>query len=460
MEFLSSFFSPPPSLASLSFFIGALIFGLTASLLAYALGISLIYPLGAVGFLIACYVSVGFPRAFLFGLIILRMSLDYSSQYISVEIGEDLVVTLSQLIGVAVFFVGMIFVIAHIRTLKGIPLLGSLGILILFGLVNLFYSIDPGETAKELLRIVDMFLLFVISYSAIKHERQYQYLLEAILASSVLPLVVGIYQFFSNIGFEDETVQIPRIYATFSHPNVFSLYLFMVIAVAILYFVLFADTKSKKIATSVLVALYSVVVLLTYTRIAWVALFLFFAVLIWYMKRRLLIPFILIPVLLYLLVPPLQERVNRTLYSSPTDSITWRQTLWQDNIHKTITDDRWVWGYGIDTFPLVSESFRGQALGSNEAHNDYVKFFVEGGLVGLGIYLYYLASIGRVIVKGGSRALLLNQRAVAITLGGIFIAVLAASFSDNVFKNTPLQWIFWVLLGASLSAMLPQKKRV
>lgn len=457
MEFLSRTLNPiiPDGVKS-SLYISSSVF--LASLIVFVLGYPLIYAVGLGVLFIACMVGILFPRAFLFGLIILRMSLDYSSQYFTIQINDSITLSLSQLIGIGIFFVGIIFLFAHVNKLKWVPLLFTWLIFFTFCFLTLTYSVSFNGTAKELLRIFDIFLLFLIGYSAVKTEPQYKNLLLAFLASSILPILLGIYQYFNRIGFADESIQIPRIYGTFSHPNVFSLYLFIIIAIATIYYLLFAKSWPKKTALISLIIFYSLIVLVTYTRIAWIALFVFFFILLWFTKRRLLIPFILAPLVLYAVIPPIQERVNQTLSPSPTDSIVWRQTLWQDNVYKTITDDRWFLGYGIDTFPLVSESLRGEVLGSNEAHNDFIKFFVEGGVVGLTLFTLYLTFIGRILIKKLSQATSQKQRLVAINLICVFVALIVASLSDNVFKNTPLQWIFWILLGASLSGILPQKK--
>jgi len=449
MQFLSTYFNS---------FSRVVLIVLTLSLLAFVLGYSLVYALGIALFLIGSYASVTFPRAVLFGLIVLRMSLDYSSQYLAIPITYNVTLSLSQLIGILVFALGCLFLLVHGNKLKGISLIGAIVLLLGFGLVNLTYSISPNETAKELLRIADIALLFCMGYSAIKTQKHYEMLLEAIMVSSLAPIALGIYQYANGIGFADETVQIPRIYGTFSHPNVLSLYLFIVIAFTSLYYFLFAKSQSKKIAVLALIAFYAVLLLLTYTRIAWIALFTFLFIVIWFSNRKFLLPLVLIPLGLYLLVLPVQERINQALYSSPTDSISWRQTLWQDNIRQTIIHDKWLFGYGINTFPLVSENLRGQALGSNDAHDDFVKFFVEGGVVGLGIFCLYLLAIFTLLARHLRKAKNGQERYVYLYLFAIFIGMLLASFTDNVFKNTPLQWLFWTMLGASL-ANFPKEKR-
>ncbi len=44
-------------------------------------------------------------------------------------------------------------------------------------------------------------------------------------------------------------------------------------------------------------------------------------------------------------------------------------------------------GYGIGTFNSLVEFYRGFEWGSLEAHNDYLKIFVENGIAGLVSYI-------------------------------------------------------------------------
>lgn len=107
----------------------------------------------------------------------------------------------------------------------------------------------------------------------------------------------------------------------------------------------------------------------------------------------------------------------------------------------------------MNTFPLVSESIRGMSQGpSNDPHNDFVKFFVEGGVVGLFIFIFFLGKIAVSLLIKFLNARDQTERNVFLVLFALFVSLVVASFSDNIFKNTPVQWIFWVTLGAALSA--------
>lgn len=437
-----------------------LFLAISTSLVLYATSFSIFFSVGFFLLLLGIHFSLSRPLTFLAAILILRMSLDYSSQFVSIQVQQNLFLTLSQIIGVGMALIGGIFLFAYWPKIRSIPLKFPIVLFLTFCAATAFYSVHPGETLRELLRILDFSVIFAIAYATVTTLGQYKKLLIAMLASSLLPIALGIYQFFQGIGFTDEAVEIPRIYGTFSHPNVFSLYLFMVIGVLTLFHLLWTKNVSQKLASLIAMSGYFVVVLATYTRIAWISLFTFFLVLAGFRYKKLLAPLLILPVVLYLLLPPVQERIDRTLDPSPTDSIIWRQVLWQDAIAQTISQERWLWGYGLNTFPLVSENLRGQQFGSNEAHNDLVKFFVEGGVIGLAVYIFYSLGILGALFSRFVSSSSPQGAAVFLVLFALALSMMVASASDNVFRNTPLQWIFWALLGASFSVFGPNEKRV
>jgi O-antigen ligase len=325
--------------------------------------------------------------------------------------------------------------------------------MLIWGFFSLIFSFSPFDTLRELLRIFDTIFLALLGFIAVDTKERFSFLLKSILVSSIIPCIVGIYQYVNGIGFSDDAVSIPRIYGTFSHPNIFSLYLFILIVVILLLFVL--KKKHSPFSTFLLFCIggfFLAMLLLTYTRVAWVILFAFFFLLALARFRALLIPLIILPTLMYVFILPIRERVDSVFHNDPGSSVVWRQAMWKFTIQKTLSEGKEIAGYGLNTFPLISGQIPDPTIGSNEAHNDFVKFFVEGGLVGLAVYLLSLFTLSFAIfrrlwqTRAQSKEL---PHLVFLILGALWIALVFASLSDNIFKNTPVQWIFWVLLGAS-----------
>ena len=108
--------------------------------------------------------------------------------------------------------------------------------------------------------------------------------------------------------------------------------------------------------------------------------------------------------------------------------------------------------YGGDgiTFEIVAENKRGIKFGSLAAHNDFIRAFVEGGYVGLLIFVFYTGYILTYFLFKYRHSRESDKKMVFLTLFALFFAMSVSSLSDNVIRNTPLQWIFWITAGAGL----------
>ncbi|NTV54970.1 MAG: hypothetical protein HGA16_00510 [Candidatus Moranbacteria bacterium] len=388
------------------------------------------------------------PDLFLFLFLIIRMSLDYSSQYITITL-FDVTMSFSQILGIAIAAMGLLLVIREGKRLRTFPLLSPFLIIAVWGIASTIGSIAVPSSAQEILRIFDLFVIAFFSYSVIRTETAFRRLLIASTLAFIVPIGVGIYQLANGIGFQDEAVDIPRIYGTFAHPNVFSLSLVAAFAVQTTFLLSYARNRMEKTLSTVALLIIGIALLLTYSRVAWVALAIFLFLLALARFRKLLIPLILLPLMLIAVSSTMRDRVLESFNPKPDSSIVWRQTLWNDVTKKTYLDGREWYGYGISTFPKVSEDLRGIRLGSNDAHNDYVKFFIDGGYTGLIAFLAYIVLI---LFSMLDRYRPMTAGPLKDTLGILlllFLSLEASAFSDNVFKNTPLWFLFFAILGAA-----------
>lgn len=406
--------------------------------------------------LLALFLYARRPLIFLAFLIVIRMSIDFSAESTSFTI-NTLSISLSQILGLGIASIGIISLIRFRRDLGSYPLNIPFLIIFLWGLLSLTISLSPLLGVQELLRFFSIWSIGFLAYATVKSRDDARTLFLALFSSAILPILFGIYQFVNGIGLEDENVSIPRIFGTFSHPNVFSLYLATLAGITILFLLSFTKDLKEKMWSVAFLLILSLTLLLTYTRIGWIALFLFLVLVALYRFRLALVPLLLIPMLLYAVVTPIRDRVDESLTPTVDSSLTWRQGIWHDTITLTLADsNRSLYGYGMNTFPLVSESLRGMRLGSNDSHNDFVKFFVEGGYIGLILFLLSLFLVGRTLALAfrttGEDAL-----RSAFILGIILFLVLEiAALSDNVFKNTPVQWLFFIT--TSILFALQRKK--
>ena len=430
-----------------------LFLGATASLiiiLSVILGWPLYYCLGFILISLLTYFTFTSPKITLFSLIMIRMDLDYPSENLYFNLTKTLSISFSQAIGMAIFLVGLAYIIKNFSSLKKLPLKIPLGVYLIFSALTAIYSIDTFSTFKELLRLFDLAFLFFLSFSTVKSKAEFNSLLKIIFLSSLIPVLAGIYQYIFHIGYTDSAFAAPRIFGTLSHPNSLSLFLFAVIALLFLYYFLNKKDNFSRYAIPFLIPAYLIVLAITYTRIAWIAIFIFLFILGAVKFKKLLIPLIMLTMAAYLLFPTIQDRVADIVSPSPDSSLLWRKILWKDVVTETFSNHKQLFGYGVNTFKIAAENKRGIKFGSLAAHNDFIRAFVEGGYVGLLVFVFYIGYILTYFLFKYRHSQESDKKIVFLTLFALFFAMSVSGLSDNVIRNTPLQWIFWITAGASL----------
>jgi len=93
----------------------------------------------------------------------------------------------------------------------------------------------------------------------------------------------------------------------------------------------------------------------------------------------------------YFLSDVFRERLWELISLDPYGSIVWRFKLWKDILPLSLWQP-WF-GYGLGTFEKLTEFYRGFSLGSLEAHNDYLKIFIENGIIGLTAYFWVIIGL-------------------------------------------------------------------
>ncbi len=426
-----------------------LVFFAGALTLSFVLSLNPALPLLATLIVAATILLLNEPFLLLGALIVIRMSLDYTTAFYALPV-NDTALSLSQVFGIGVALLGIVVIARHRGKLMDFPLLFPFALILSWGSLTLVYSVSPTASLQELVRVFDLFALSFFAFLAVKDTRDIKRLFSVFFVASVLPVLFGMAQFFLGIGLVDPNVDTPRIFGTFSHPNVFSLFLFVMVILSFSFFLFLALSRTERIISLSLFLLACLVLLLTFSRVAWIALFLFFLALGIFRYRLALFPLIMLPLLLFGLSTSFQSRVLDSFATDPDSSLVWRQNLWRDTTTQAVADQRVLLGTGLDTFPLVSENLRGIKLGSNEAHNDFVKFFIDGGLVGLAVFLVFLVSISLILARHALHTPDPILRNLFWFLFLLFVILQVSALTDNVFKNTPVQWLFFSLLGAVL----------
>lgn len=133
--------------------------------------------------------------------------------------------------------------------------------------------------------------------------------------------------------------------------------------------------------------------------------------------------------------------VWRAILLSWTDgnSFNWRIAQWH------FMWEAWknapLLGYGLNTASYVT-------VLQNEAHNDYLRALVEGGIVGFTTFLALIAAqVYRLVHFMSKSEKNSSQQNFCFVLIALFSAILLGMFTDNIWKHTTLLFYWWLSLS-------------
>lgn len=398
------------------------------------------------------------PFLFLVFIIPFRMVLDFSGEFFKVSITESLSVSLSQVMGLFVFVVAILFFLTAKNIRSAARELFPLSIFFLWAVFSLVVSIAPWDTVRDIVRIFDVFALAFLAFVEVKSLSRFKRLLTVVLFSSIIPIIFGIFQYLSGSWYPNELVDLERIYGTFGHPNVFGLYLFAIMVSSFLFFRFFSNTANERIFSSSVGIVSFFLLFATLARVAWIAVFFFFLSVVFFKFRKLLLPVLMVPIFLFFVVPTIHDRIVEALTPSADSSVLWRINIWTDGLSKTLSENREIFGFGLNTFSAVVSDLHSEEFGSSEAHNDFVKFFVEGGIFGFLIFTFWMGwFVFRLFQMSTDLERNKQVREISFFLFLFLVSLILASLSDAVFKSTPIQWILWILLGSFFGMNSPKE---
>lgn len=322
-------------------------------------------------------------------------------------------------------------------------------IFIVFFIFSTFSLINTKNyiiSISDLFRLITLIISFDYVFIFFQEEKKCLLLLKCLIFSSIIPIGFGLYQFIFNMGLKDNT-GFNRIYGTFIHPNVFALYLIMILFLNI--FVL--STININIIKKICYAGFSLIVIFeiyeTYTRAVWIGLGI--GLLIYFLlgKNKVYkkIFYLLLMIFsLFLLSPFILKRWE----GSQLDSWVWRIGLWKKVIAETDIKSYFI-GKGIGMFQYDVNVM---------AHNDYLRIFYEIGGLGLICYFLLFFYILRYSIKSVFKSKIVNENNKYRAISCLIIILLVVSFSDNVLRNLGVLMYYFTAMSLLNNFFNPDKK--
>lgn len=305
------------------------------------------------------------------------------------------------------------------------------------------FSFDKQASLVNFFRLLSFFSAFIFGYFIFDTSKKLTNLARVIIFSAIIPAGVAWWQLLTRGGFFDGERW--RLLGTFTHPNMLAIYLVLVISLTIFVALNLREKAVERIPYALLAIFFTVPLLFTYTRIAWISLaFILFAVGV-YRFRKLLIFSILAVFLLYLFAPFFQDRISTLVGITSDSSSSWRLDLWRDII-SYIKLNPWF-GYGPGTASVFLKDNVQRLLVETEPHNDYLRIWLESGIFTLLAYLWIFIDYLKRMWQGFRRETRPRLKMLIFFLIFFTISIAGASMTDNILKDAVMQWEFWALSG-------------
>lgn len=332
-----------------------------------------------------------------------------------------------------------------------------LGILIGWCIINLLSSSFMYASIREFARLLTCFLLYFIVINLVKREKD----LVGIVVSVIIAFaVLSIHGVFTYIKTKN-----PVIISTFGNPNFFSAYLVTVLPLAILS-TIYNFLRKNFLISSLLSALTIGSLFLLYildSQGAWLALGMSLVFLVILFRKQIFKPKRRIPIFSALFVlllvisifsvkkmPQIKEHINKDFTTGTMDI---RLKIWHGTL-RMIKASPFI-GWGMGTFILVYPDFRIPEYflnplsvnATDHAHNEILEFASEIGIVGMGIFLWFLATV---FLRGIRAFYGRNLNFINIIHSGLIAGVVALFLHNLTCVNLRLEasaLYFYLFLG-------------
>jgi putative inorganic carbon (HCO3(-)) transporter len=313
------------------------------------------------------------------------------------------------------------------------------------GALSILIAKDPMGAIQDVVKFATLVVIVLVLNQLLRSERALKNLLIAVYVSLGIPLLVAAFQLVTKSGFHVSN-EFSRVRGTFDHPNPFAIYLTMMTIMGVALF-LKVESRKMKLTLLALIGASGIFLILTYTRSAWIATMAGLLVVAFYQGKRLLPIIGLIAVAVAMFVPSVAARFSdlsteTTQSGAAGNSLVWRFEYWQQAL--TLSDNP-IMGAGLRTV-------RAETDVAKEPHNDFIRVFVELGLIGLSAYVWFLFSLVRMARRSIRTTRAPLEHAVAVGFMGCLAAFLLLSLVSNVISQLVILWYFLAFAVAASAA--------
>ena len=262
-------------------------------------------------------------------------------------------------------------------------------VLLLFSVLSFMNSLNPVQSITHFLKILTAVAFYNLIYNAIKNISDAKRVAFALVLSSILPMLIGYFQFFFEAGRRGLGGVANRVAGTLGMANAYGIFLALCFCAGLILLLQKEIAGRRKI---LIVILSSIIVstVIALNRGTWIALaaalfFSYFSYRQFIKARWIVIPFVVISLVFSGMIIQRFLQLEETEHWQKTNTLKSRFEFWQATMR--LVPEHPVAGHGLGTAKIVSaQYFRVAAV----PHNDYVRLLLEIGLPGLLFYILFL----------------------------------------------------------------------
>ena len=414
-------------------------------------GAALVLPLAAVGAIVLGVMALVRFELFVAAVLVIRSALDstkLSSSNANATKGAPSGLDPAAALAVLFMVAALIYYAAERRSGQTlpqsrsplrIPMLAFLGA----GIVSVLGSTDPKTSGLEVLRVSAVVVMVVVLERLLVKEHNLRRLMGAAFASATIPMLYAAVQALRGSG--QSIGGFSRIQGTFLHPNPFSIYLTFIIVMGT---ALFPHVSAKlQLPLLVLLGGCSVTLLLTYTRSSYIATFVGVFVVGLFQSKRLVGVLMVAVLVVAIAVPSVSARFqdlqrSQRFSGAAGNSLVWRFSYWQQVA--SLANATPVTGIGLKMIEQRTDD-------AKNAHNDFLRVYVETGLLGLATYVSMLIALAMVARRALKRARAGFERGVAVGFAACYLAFVLLSIVSNVISQVVILWYFFTFAVAAFA---------
>ncbi len=316
------------------------------------------------------------------------------------------------------------------------------------GYLSVIASAKPLVSLLEAVRVSAVAVMLTVMEILLVDRAAIKRLLLAIYISGILP--VGLTLFFlvlhkpqfTSGGFD-------RYQGTFSQPNPFAIYLTMLIVMGAA--LLPHLTPRVRILMVLFMAASIVCLYHTYTRSAWVATVIGIVAVAVIGRRKVLGATLVACLVVGLIaVPTISQRfadlasvaggTSVNAQGNTSNSLVWRFSYWSQVL--PLANDNPITGIGLKMSSFMTDQ-------AKEPHNDFLRAYVETGVVGALAYFALLISMIMVARQGLRESGPGFDRSIAVGFAGCVIAFVLISIVSNVITEVIVLWYYVAFAAAA-----------